>query len=282
MSVLAMSEVRCRPGLLMVLAVGLSFGASTKLDAESSVGDPPPSMLNEEKIRFEGVPYRVCRIPKKMLYQLKLAWLGSDGKPMRSFDRVQAHYEAKGEKVTFITNAGIFEPGGIPTGMHHQQFRSLRPLNLRPGKGNFFLKPNGVLTVSKSGARIQSSHALARLWSHGRNSQEQAVWSQKTRLAVQSGPLLLEGGRIHPAFRRASTSALHRNGVGVNDQGLIFVITDKEGWVNLHGFSRFFLHLGCKDALFLDGDISQMAVRPSGKVESNLFGAMLVMTQPAE
>ena len=33
----------------------------------------------------------------------------------------------------------------------------MRPLNLENGKGNFFLKPNGVFLVSERGARVVAS-----------------------------------------------------------------------------------------------------------------------------
>ena len=49
--------------------------------------------------------------------------------------------------------------------------------------------------------------------------------------------------------------------------------------VNFWDFAGLFLKLGCKDALFLDGDISQMAVNPGAPVESNRFGAMLVIVE---
>ena len=240
--------------------------------------------LKEEKIQFEGVKYRVVRMPAG---RLELAWKGTDGKPMRSFDQVQKHYAAKKRKVTFMTNAGIFEPGGVPSGLYVQGHELLRPLNLRPGKGNFFLKPNGVFAIqsTKGGARpavIESSSYKSYV--------ERALKAKDVypfRIAIQSGPLLLSQGKIHPAFNRESKSRLHRNGVGVDQQRrVVFAITEfhagSEGEVNLHGFARLFLHLGCQNALFLDGDLSQMVVNPKEKVNSNLFGAMFVVTEPQE
>ena len=225
--------------------------------------------LKEEKVIFEGVKYRVVKVSPD---RLKVAWKGVDGKPLRSFDKVQAHYASKKQKVIFIANAGIFEPGGIPTGLHVQAGKILNPLNLKPGKGNFFLKPNGVFAIpleeGKKAEVIVSEKA-----------------TKSYRLAVQSGPMLLGNRRIHPAFNRDSKSRLHRNGVGVDREGrVVFVITEfhagREGEVTLHGFATLFLHLGCNNALFLDGDLSKMVVHPKEKVDSNLFGAMFVVTEP--
>ena len=44
-------------------------------------------------------------------------------------------------------------------------------------------------------------------------------------------------------------------------------------------FAGLFLKLGCKNALFLDGDISQIAVNPDKPVSSNRFGAMFVVVE---
>jgi len=239
--------------------------------------------LKEEKVTFEGVKYRVVKMSPD---RLEIAWKGADGKPFRSFDKVQAHYAAQKRKVTFMANAGIFEPGGIPTGIHVENGKVLNPLNLKPGKGNFFLKPNGVFAI------LRSKETRALVMEAGKY----ATYTRKFlddrgkypfRLAVQSGPMLLESTKIHPAFNRDSKSRLHRNGVGVDNKGqVVFAITEfhagREGEVNLHGFARLFLHLGCQNALFLDGDLSKMVVNPKEKVDSNLFGAIFVITEPAE
>jgi uncharacterized protein YigE (DUF2233 family) len=49
--------------------------------------------------------------------------------------------------------------------------------------------------------------------------------------------------------------------------------------VNFWDFAGLFLELGCKSALFLDGDISQMTVNPEKAVKSNQFGAMFVIAE---
>lgn len=99
--------------------------------------------------------------------------------------------------------------------------------------------------------------------------------------AVQSGPMLLIDGVRHPAFRENSVNKLHRNGVGVDAKGLlVFAITDKDQWVNLWDFAGLFLKLGCRQALFLDGDISKMICNPDKPEPSNPFGAIFVIAEP--
>jgi hypothetical protein len=113
--------------------------------------------------------------------------------------------------------------------------------------------------------------------------------------------MLLVGGKPHPAFRPQSDNRLHRNGVGVLADGrVVLAMTDMPGGtrINLFSFAMLFRELGCRDALFLDGDLCQMAVARGGKLElvdapgggrrelapgvdaGNHFGAVLAVAQP--
>lgn len=48
---------------------------------------------------------------------------------------------------------------------------------------------------------------------------------------------------------------------------------------NLWDFAGLFLKLGCRDALFLDGDISQAVTKPDKDIRSNRFAAIFVITE---
>lgn len=225
--------------------------------------------VKEEAVDHAGVRYRVVRLDPRAL---ELVWKDPQGEAYRTFDRVQAAFEARGKKVKFLINAGIYEPGGVPSGLHHEAGKRLRPLNLAGGEGNFFLKPNGVFgLVGREAGKpfVMESAAFAK-----------AGGERDLELAIQSGPLLLTGGARHPKFTDGSPNRKLRNGVGVDAEGkVVFAITARGQEVNLWDFAGLFLQLGCKDALFLDGDISQMAVNPDGPVESNRFGAMFVVAE---
>jgi uncharacterized protein YigE (DUF2233 family) len=219
----------------------------------------------EEAIESAGVKFRVVRsAPEKV----RLVWKNPSGEIYRNFEQVQAAVSAEGKTLKFIMNAGIYEPGGIPSGLHIEGGKSLRPLNLADAPGNFFLKPNGVCTFSPGRPFIGTCQA----W------QKQSTGNESW--GIQSGPMLLIDGKRHPAFNENSQSKLHRNGVGIDDQGrLVFAITAKGEDVNFWDFAGLFLKLGCKDALFLDGDISQMAVNPDKPLQSNPFAAMFVIAE---
>ncbi|MBC8126006.1 MAG: phosphodiester glycosidase family protein [Gloeobacteraceae cyanobacterium ES-bin-144] len=235
-----------------------------------------PAAVVEESITHAGVKFRVVRIPAD---QVKLVWKDSDGVPYRSFDRVQAAYAKQGKTIKFLMNAGIFEPGGTPSGLHIEAWQKLRPLNLADAPGNFFLKPNGVCSFGVSnlaGPFIGTCEAWQKrieIASHKRSLGVED-W------ALQSGPMLLIAGQRHPTFRPDSNSKLARNGVGTDAQErFVFAITEPGQMVNFWDFAGLFLSLGCKDALFLDGDISQMAVNPNKPIESNQFAAIFVAAE---
>jgi uncharacterized protein YigE (DUF2233 family) len=222
----------------------------------------------EESISYAGTRFRVVKTAPE---HLTIVWKDAQGQPYRTFHQVQAAYAKKGAKIRFLMNAGIYEEGGIPSGLHVENGKELRPLNLANAPGNFFLKPNGVFRIDQTPAGFKASITVSEAYPK----------SAVPLLGLQSGPLLLSNGKRHPAFRNGSPNKLLRNGVGVDDKGqVVFAITDRGQSVNLWDFSGLFLHLGCKDALFLDGDISQSSVNPTKPVESNRFGAMFVIADP--
>ncbi|HEY8990560.1 MAG TPA: phosphodiester glycosidase family protein [Luteolibacter sp.] len=215
--------------------------------------------VREEIVDHAGSTFRVVRLEPA---RVQLVWKGEDGLPLRSFSRVQAHFARQGKTVRFLMNGGIFEPGGIPSGLYVERSNKLQPFNFREAAGNFFLKPNGLVGWTGDRAFVATSLKGPVGW------------------AVQSGPMLLISGKRHPAFTAGSASRLHRNGVGVDGSGrLVFAITAAGQMVNFWDFAGLFEKLGCRDALFLDGDISQMAVNPSKPVDSNSFGSMFVVAE---
>ncbi len=229
----------------------------------------------EEKIQHAGVTFRVVRLEPE---RVRMVWKDPKDQPYRTFDKVQAALDKDGKKVRFIMNAGIFEPGGIPSGLYLESphVRPSRPLNPADGEGNFFLKPNGVVWYANGrGANVTPSEKYLEKAEEAEKSSSRGIM-----FAVQSGPMLLIDGKRHPKFTEGSASKLHRNGTGVDDKGrVVFAITDQGQVVNFWDFAGLFLKLGCRNALFLDGDISQMAVNPEKAVESNQFGAMFVVTE---
>lgn len=219
--------------------------------------------LRGETMEFEGAKFIVHRVEPARA-TLKLFWKDAQGQPYKNFRALDAAVTSQGRSLLFAMNAGIYQPGWIPEGLHIEDGRELHPLNTAEAPGNFFLKPNGVFFLQRNGtARVVETSEFPALKS--RATGEEAI-----RLATQSGPLLLRNDQIHPKFNANSPNRLLRNGVGVDQQGrVVFVcsvrptpeLPDSGGRINLHGFARLFQHLGCRDALFLDGDISEIHIK---------------------
>ena len=188
------------------------------------------------------------------------------GQPFRRFNPLAAFLRQRGQKLVFGMNAGMFHPGFAPVGLYVANGQTLAPLNTADGEGNFFLKPNGVFYLSGSGAHVVESTWFA---------------DEQTVLATQSGPLLVQGGKIHPAFRPGSTSRLFRNGVGVLDANTaIFAISEDQ--VNLYEFAVFFREtMRCPDALFLDGSVSCLYAPFLKRNDFHMdVGPMIGVTEP--
>ncbi|MCU0796837.1 MAG: phosphodiester glycosidase family protein [Akkermansiaceae bacterium] len=216
-----------------------------------------------ERREVDGVVYHVAMVPAE---RLRLLWKDGEGRAMRTFPAVAAELRRRGDEPLMLMNGGIYEPGGIPSGLFIQDGKVLNPVNRRDGKGNFFLKPNGIFLIDAKGARVIDTA--------GWGAADGVKW------AVQSGPLLLRKGKVHPAFREHSENRLHRNGVGVRKDGMV-VLAMSDGrsakWPNLHGFATFFQKLGCEDALFLDGDISAIRVGKGMDEPSQDYGTFVAV-----
>ncbi len=217
----------------------------------------------EQKI-VDGITYQVVTTPAD---RIRIVWKDDAGRQMHSLPEAATWLQSKGLKVDTLMNGGIFEPGGIPSGLMVQEGKELRPVNRNDGAGNFFLKPNGVFLIGTKGASVIAT-------------EEYPPGGVKVVQAVQSGPLLLRRGKIHPAFNANSSSRLHRNGVGVTKGGMVILAMsdfNSPKFPNLHEFARFFQSMGCEDALFLDGDISQMHSGHDIRKPSNRFGSMIAV-----
>jgi uncharacterized protein YigE (DUF2233 family) len=197
---------------------------------------------------------------------LDLYWLDANGAAYGSIERLRQGGEAIGQTLAFATNAGIYDRSDRPLGLTIAGGRMLRPLNTtkpRGGSGNFGMQPNGIFYVDAEGhagvVRTDVWRALA----------------IDARLATQSGPMLVVDGAINPAFVEGSDSRKWRSGVcAPAPDKAVFAVSIAP--VTFHAFARLFRDtLGCRDALFLDGTLSQIYTASDG-----YSGAPDVMVKP--
>ncbi|RAP57410.1 phosphodiester glycosidase family protein [Oleiagrimonas sp. MCCC 1A03011] len=218
-----------------------------------------------EQVRFDGAVYRVVSVDLRHA-DLTLHWRDPDtGKPFADIDALREWGKRHGKVLRFAANAGIYDRKGAPLGLYVEDGKRLEPLNTAhgdPSAGNFSLRPNGVFLIDKQNhARVMSTS-------------DYQTQRPDPRLATQSGPMLVIDGALNPHFIADSNSLKWRSGVCARspDQ-VVFAISETP--VNFHAFARLFRdRLGCRNALYLDGTISQFYDH------GDYFGPPLFMTKP--
>lgn len=240
--------------LLLLLAAACSKG--------DAAVDPPRSPCRQQL--FEGSRFTVC---DPATGGLRLFAARRDETPVRTFAELAAKLDAG--KVAFAMNAGMYDEDGRPIGMAVVDGKPVRKVNLRDGGGNFHLKPNGVFMVLADGRpAVLASDRIPEL-------------PDPPRLATQSGPMLVIGGKLHPKFDHDGRSRHIRNGVGVTANGkALFVISEDP--VSLGKFGRFFRDgLKTPDALFFDGAVSSLWDPANGRQDSHTrLGPIIVAFKP--
>ena len=198
---------------------------------------------------FDAQSYTVCDVAPGE--DLRLFLNGPNGR-YGGFAAVDAELARNGETLAFAMNAGMFHPDLSPVGLYIENGQQLARLITSDGPGNFGLLPNGVFCIGDRFTVIESR-------TFAKNP-------PACRFATQSGPMLVIGGKLHPAFRPKSDSLNIRNGVGVSDDGQTAWFVISNGAVNFDSFARLFRdQLGSQNALFLDGSVSRLYAPEIGR-----------------
>jgi len=182
--------------------------------------------------------------------RIRMFWRGPDGLVFGSFGRLNAWLATRGETLVCATNAGIFGEDLRPIGMYVEGGRLLRRLNVRKqAYGNFYLQPNGVFVLSANEAAIVKTDDIA-------TDQDKRLSS--AQYATQSGPILLRDANINPLLTQGSSNRVVRNAVCVVTSTEIVLVRSRAP-INFYDFAQQLRDkVGCRDALFLDGSISQL------------------------
>ena len=141
-------------------------------------------------------------------------------------------------------NGGIYDKAYAPLGLYIEKGRQLTPLNRASGGGNFFIRPGGVFYLRGQNAGIVSINKFRP--------------SPAIRYAVQSGPMLIENGKINWRLKPSASSRKLRNGVGITGDGkVVFMLSARE--TNFYDFACYAQsRLNVRQMLYLDGTISKM------------------------
>jgi uncharacterized protein YigE (DUF2233 family) len=189
------------------------------------------------------------------LQEIYLYWKDSKGQIIGNFGQLKKQLQDQGKDLLFATNGGMFTQDRAPVGLFIQQGKVIHPVDTASGPGNFYLKPNGVFYIT--GDRVAGVCTTENLPRH-----------LKIKFATQSGPMLVTGGKIHPAFIKGSSNLNIRSGVGLMPDGKVAFVLSKEP-VNFYEFAEYFRRLGCQDALYLDGLVSRTYLPEKNRLQTD-------------
>lgn len=226
---------------LVFLLATLSIGTSSCIAK-------PKTLCQSEREPNTPFRYTLCTVSNTAAnsQQLKLYWADTSTKqPFFTFANLKNYLDTQGKSLRFAMNAGMYDKDYAPLALYIEGNKQYKSLNTKAGGGNFHLLPNGVFWIDQKGK------------AHVTETQQYHAASVKPSYATQSGPMLVIDGKLHPKFKKGSTSLKLRNGVGIckdsaGHDTVNFVISDD--WVNFYDFATLFKDkLNCKNALFLDG-----------------------------
>lgn len=193
---------------------------------------------------------------------LQLYWKNDRGEILKTIQNLKSYVESKNATLVFAMNAGMFKKDFSPQGLFIQNQKTFAVLDTANGKGNFYLKPNGVFYLTTD--NIPFVCKTTDFLNNG-----------KIKYATQSGPMLVIDGQIHVAFKEGSTNLNIRNGVGIlPNNKVVFAMSKKE--INFYDFAKYFQSLGCQNALYLDGFVSRTYLPEKKWIQTDgNFGVMI-------
>jgi len=195
---------------------------------------------------------------------LQFCLTNDQGKKYRSFKNLKTTVEAKGQKLNFAMNGGMYLKDGTPQGLYIENGKTIQQIDTtQEAYGNFYLQPNGIFYIeNKKGFVNTTSHYLK--------------GNFNPDFATQSGPMLVIENKIHPAFVEGSKNIHIRNGVGIDAAGKI-VLAISNNKLNLFDFAMFFKEkMNCKNALYLDGFVSKAYIPDLNRMEiGGNFGVII-------
>ncbi len=218
--------------------------------------------MESREVTFQGQDFTVVSLDLHC-ESLSLHWRDpANDQPFSDIQTLREWGAANGKRLMFAANAGIYDQSYAPLGLYVENGKTLVPLNLyhgNPAAGNFSIRPNGVFAIYPDG------HAAVRASPDFKTDGKQPDW------ATQSGPMLVIDGQINPQFVDDSNSMKWRSGVCARGPyQVVFVVSESP--VNFHTFASLFRDkLGCRDALYLDGSISQFYIDGTGYAGAPTF-----------
>ncbi len=250
---------------------GRVFGRLMQFFSLLIIGIVPCSGAELIDYQYHDLVISTCKIDLQR-DTVRMFWRDSEKLLLGRFPRLQAWLRTQGDDVVCATNAGIYDEDYRPRGLYIEKGVTLRKLNVRKNAyGNFYLQPNGVFLLHDQKADIVDTDRFA--------TEREALFPG-VLFATQSGPLLIQNGKINTIFSTQSENRLIRNAVCTTSPRNV-VLAISRGPISFYAFAQFLLdRIGCTDALYLDGNISRMYPGEDSDFGPN-FGVLIAVTKKA-
>nr|WP_228146175.1 phosphodiester glycosidase family protein [Acinetobacter sp. ANC 4648] len=230
--------------------------------------------VSAASISFADVEYQKIKTEKNEVDVIKVVQLqdltlrlnNPKGHPYYHFLAIQNSLKPC-EKMHFAMNAGMYHADFSPVGLYIEDSRQQTSLNEKKAFGNFYMQPNGVLAWNNQRAVIQMT-------------KDYKNTNFKAKYATQSGPMLVIDGKLNSQFVENSNSLKIRNGVGLKNNQLYFLISRDP--ITFYAFATIFKdQLKITNALYLDGSISSAYI-PQAQRNDQVFnlGPIIAYIQP--
>jgi len=205
-------------------------------------------------------------IAKKGIHDIFISVNNKRGFSFQSFCKYLI--DNKFGEALMITNGGMYEPDFSAQGLLISNAKIIKGIDTTNSKsGNFYLQPNGVFYVDSFGNfKVKKTKEYIESFPDKK---------PLPKFATQSGPMLVIDGKMNPKLSLNSDNLNIRSGVGEMDNGkVVFIISS--GKINFYDFALIFKdYFGCKNALYLDGAISEMYFKGQAQKPSGNFGPMI-------
>lgn len=216
-------------------------------------------------LQFNDSNFTIVRLKPENIHKLAFYYKNDRGEKFIDINHLKNWLESKNRKLVFATNGGIFSKMYEPLGLYVENGMTISNINSTTGEGNFYIQPNGIFLIRESRAEIIETAKY-----------EDSVG---TLFAIQSGPMLVIDNKVNLSFNENSENKYTRSGVGTDAAGnVIFAISNQP--VSFYEFSTFFKEeLGCRNALYLDGAISEMYVPGRREMTDEKFSVIIGISE---